>query len=167
MSEYLTITDSYINIDFQVQDSSWPDLKDLAIKATKTVFQKLNINKLALQIEFSIILTNNDQIQEINYKYRNKNSPTNTLSFPAQDIILDNIRFYDGFLYLGDIIFAYMVIKDEAIRDNKTFNDHFSHLLVHSLLHLLGYDHIEPSEAEIMENLEIEILSLLKIESPY
>lgn len=174
MSEYFTITDSenscQINIDFEVQDPAWPDLADISLKTSKAVFKKLEIDKLASHIEFSIILTDNKSIQKINLQYRDKDAATNTLSFPAQDIIankLDNLQILDGFLSLGDIIFAYKVIEDEAIRDGKTFENHFTHLLIHGILHLVGYDHINDQEALEMESLEIDILANLNIKSPY
>ena len=174
MSKYFTITDSenscQINIDFEVQDPAWPDLAAISLKTSKAVFKKLEIDKLASHIEFSIILTDNKSIQKINLQYRDKDAATNTLSFPAQDIIankLDNLQILDGFLSLGDIIFAYKVIEDEAIRDGKTFENHFTHLLIHGILHLVGYDHINDQEALEMESLEIDILANLNIKSPY
>lgn len=174
MSKYFTITDLennlQIDIDFEVQDNSWSDLAELSLKISKILFNKLNLGKIAKHIEFSITLTNNQSIQKINLQYRGKDAATNTLSFPAQDIIegkLEDFQIQDGFLSLGDVIFAYGVIEDEAKRDGKTFQDHFTHLLIHGLLHLFGYDHQNDQEAQEMENLETEILLSLDIKSPY
>ena len=68
---------------------------------------------------------------------------------------------------LGDIIFAYKIVEDEAQMQGKDFNNHFAHLLVHGILHLLGYDHQSDQEAMEMENIEVEILSTFNIKSPY
>lgn len=174
MSEYYTTTDIdnnlKVDIDFEVQDDVWNNLSELSLKVSKAVFSKLDIHNYITHVEFSIILTNNDAIQKINLQYLGKDKATNVLSFPAQDIImnkLDDLKIQDGFLSIGDIIFAYKVVDDEAKRDGKTFQDHFTHLLIHGLLHLLGYDHQEDQDASQMESLEVEILSSFGIKSPY
>ncbi len=174
MSKYYTTTDIdsnlRIDIDFEVQDDVWGNLSELALKVSKAVFSKLDIYKYITHIEFSIVLTNNDTIQKINFQYIGKDKSTNVLSFPAQDIIIDklgDLKIQDGFLSIGDIIFAYGVMEDEIRRDGNTFQNHFAHLLVHGLLHLLGYDHEEDQDAFQMESLEVEILSSLGIKSPY
>lgn len=174
MSEYYTATDIAeefrIDIDFEIQDDSWSDLSGLSLRVSNAVFNKLNICHHISHIEFSIILTDNSSIQKINSQYRAKDVATNVLSFPAQNIIinkLDNLKIQDGFLSIGDIIFAYEVIEDEAKRDGKTFQDHFVHLLIHGLLHLFGYDHQEEKDSVVMEGLETEILLSLGIKSPY
>ena len=174
MSKYFTITDLEdnlkIDIDFEVQDNSWPDLKALPLKVSKIIFNKLGLDELTQHLEFSIILTDDESIRKINAQYRAKDAATNTLSFPAQDIIankFDHLQIHNGFLSLGDVIFAYGVIENEAKRDGKTFLNHFTHLLIHGLLHLLGYDHQNEQEAQVMESLETQILLSLNIKSPY
>ena len=92
--------------------------------------------------------------------FRKKNSATNVLSFPSNDK-------FDNILFLGDIIFSIESIKREANRDNKSVENHLTHLFIHAVLHLLGYDHETEEQAEKMENLEIEILSNLQIDNPY
>jgi probable rRNA maturation factor len=69
--------------------------------------------------------------------------------------------------FLGDIIIAYETVKREALSEHKDFADHFTHLVIHGFLHLLGYDHIEDADAEKMESLEIELLAELNIPNPY
>ncbi len=163
-----------LNIDVNINDVAWEsaldNLDDLLVKVSSYVFDKLKLSKNASNIEFSIILTDNEEIQKLNAQYRNKNVPTNCLSFPTQAIEITKIEeypFYGGFAILGDIIFAYKKIKDESIEQKKNFLDHFIHLLVHSILHLLGYDHEVEKEALEMERLEIDILSFFNISSPY
>lgn len=167
MSKDYTIKDSSelftLIIDFNISDDSWSSFNDLnllVVDTSKLIFNELELDKKAKQIEYSILFTNNDSIKEINASFRNKNSPTNTLSFPA--------NYTQGdFMILGDIIFAYETIKKEATEQGKTFKDHFLHLFIHSILHLLGFDHINAEDAEIMESLEVKLLSLLNIKNPY
>ncbi len=107
--------------------------------------------------EVSIVLADDAFVQTLNLKYRNIDKPTNVLSFPTKDEAIA----------LGDIIFAFETIDREAQEQHKTFKDHFAHLLVHGVLHLLGYDHAKPNAAETMEHLETEILNELGINNPY
>ncbi len=115
--------------------------------------------------EISIVLSDDGFIQNLNKEYRDKDKPTNVLSFPQidfqQDIPADNL------LTMGDIILAYGVITQEAKEQNKSLEDHFTHLIVHGTLHLLGYDHETTIDAEEMESLEIIILKQAGIENPY
>ena len=178
MSKNFTINDSgndyTLDIDVDVQDAAWEngidDLSKMIVQVSRAVLDKVGLTKYTNHIEFSINLTNNDSIQTFNSQYRGKNHPTNTLSFPAQDIVakeLEKFNFNDGFVLLGDIIFARKVIEDEAQTQGKNFENHFAHLLIHGILHLLGHDHQSEKEAMEMENLEVEILSAFNIKSPY
>lgn len=117
-----------------------------------------------------LLLTNDNKLKELNKKFRDKDRPTNVLSFPDIDyndtIALEKV-IQEDYLYLGDIAFAYETIMEESQLQNKTFLNHFTHLLVHSLLHLLGYDHIKQKDAEIMEKVEVDILKQFGIKNPY
>lgn len=120
--------------------------------------------------ELSVLLTDDDKIQELNKEFREKNKPTNVLSFPDLEITWLNILEFTpnaDYMYLGDVAFSYQVIENEAIENEVSFQDHFKHLFIHAILHLLGYDHIDDDEAEIMESLEIKILNKLNIPNPY
>lgn len=108
--------------------------------------------------ELTILLSNDDKLHELNRNFRNMDKPTNVLSFPAGE---------NEEAYLGDIAIAHGVCTREAAEAGKTFNNHTRHLAVHGTLHLLGYDHIEPEEAEEMESAEIAILAKLGIPNPY
>ncbi len=178
MNKNFTISDSrddyILDIDFEVQDNAWnnklEELTDLTIKISKEVLRKAGLSKHIKNAEISVMLTDNDSIQKLNLQYRGKDKATNILSFPAQDTILkqsDELKFPDGFVMLGDIVFAYRTVEDEAQMQGKDFNNHFSHLLVHGILHLLGYDHQSDQETMEMENIEVEILSSFNIKSPY
>jgi len=109
----------------------------------------------------SVLVTTMAEIQALNKQYRNKDKATNVLSFPMQspeeiDIIL-----------LGDIVLCAMIIKQEANQQSKSEEAHWAHMVVHSVLHLQGYDHMNDDDAEIMEKLEIKILHQLGFEDPY
>ena len=116
--------------------------------------------------EVSIVLADDAMVQGLNRDYRGKDQPTNVLSFAALD---DDVapQPEDGPLLLGDIIVAYETTAAEATAEGKSFADHLSHLVVHGVLHLLGFDHIEEDEAEEMEELERSILGALGIADPY
>ena len=116
--------------------------------------------------EIGIACVDNDQSHKLNLEYRKKDKPTNVLSFPS-DIPDEMAEYLDAFP-LGDLVICIPVVLQEAIDQQKTPIEHFTHMLVHGTLHLMGYDH-ETSEqdAEEMEALEIEILKKLGFDNPY
>lgn len=111
--------------------------------------------------ELCVRIVNIDEMITLNQNYRNKTGPTNVLSFPSTlpTEIEPN--------YLGDIILCAPVVLEEASKEHKPLLEHFAHLTLHGVLHLLGYDHIQEADALIMEALEIKILSELGISNPY
>jgi len=116
--------------------------------------------------ELAVMLTDDDGIRTLNRNWRSLDKPTNVLSFPAlQPATAPGPD--DAPRMLGDIAIAYETTRREAETDAKPFPHHLSHLAVHGFLHLLGYDHIEDSEAEVMEELERRILAKLGIADPY
>jgi probable rRNA maturation factor len=111
--------------------------------------------------ELLIRVVGEAEIQDLNKKYRDKDQPTNVLSFPSDlPVEIDE-------LILGDVIICTPVVVSEAIVQNKTFEHHLTHMAIHGTLHLLGFDHIEESDANEMEALEIKILEKIKIANPY
>ncbi|MEG0406651.1 MAG: rRNA maturation RNase YbeY [Acinetobacter sp.] len=116
--------------------------------------------------EIGIACVDVAESQELNLQYREKDKPTNVLSFPS-DIPEEMLSLLDA-EPLGDLVICIPVVLQEATEQQKTPSDHFTHLLVHGILHLLGYDHeTSEAEAEEMEALEIEILKKLSIANPY
>lgn len=119
--------------------------------------------------EITVKITGDDEITEANKEFRGKNKPTNVLSFPALDWNYKKITtkdpLYDG--YLGDIIISMETLKKEALDQGKSIVDHYLHLFLHGVLHLIGYDHTQDEDARIMEDLEIRILQLFSIKDPY
>ncbi|MBN1325113.1 MAG: apolipoprotein N-acyltransferase [Alphaproteobacteria bacterium] len=106
--------------------------------------------------EVSIILTNDKKIKNLNHEYRGINKPTNVLSFETGDSEL-----------LGDIFISIETVKREAKEQNKSFKYHAIHMVVHGILHLKGFDHLNDTDAKKMEKMEIKVLNKLKIENPY
>jgi len=111
--------------------------------------------------ELTIRIVDADESSQLNCAYRNKNKPTNVLSFPFE--VPEQIECD----LLGDLVICQPVMQKEAIAQNKLELDHWAHLVVHGTLHLLGFDHVSDSEAEEMESLEVEILEQLNIQNPY
>lgn len=113
--------------------------------------------------EVGLLFCNDDAIRRLNATYRGKDKPTNVLSFPAGPGPAQPGQP----TFLGDIAVARETVLAEASEQKKTVRDHTAHMIVHGLLHLLGHDHEEPREADVMENLERRILESLRIENPY
>ena len=101
-----------------------------------------------------------EEIRALNEQYRGFNKPTNVLSFPA-DVELAEVKL------LGDVVLCAPVVVAEAREQGKTVADHSTHMVVHGLLHLCGYDHEEDAEARQMEALEVQVLAGLGVEDPY
>ena len=122
-------------------------------------------------IEVSIRYTSDEEVRTLNHSYRQKDKPTNVLSFPMmQPDLLDAIDpgDDDGEILLGDIVLAHGVCAREAEEKNVSVEDHATHLIVHGTLHLLGYDHEQgEAEAEAMEEIERAALATLGIDDPY
>ena len=112
-------------------------------------------------VEVSVRLVDNDEMTLLNETYRGKNGTTNVLSFPA------DLPQELGLPLLGDIVICAPVVQAEALEQGKSASAHWAHMTVHGTLHLLGYDHIDEEEAEIMEALESAILNQLNYSCPY
>ncbi len=120
--------------------------------------------KVSGAVEISIVLANNKTVQDLNLRFRGMDKPTNVLSFPA---LGDEPRPIGMPRTLGDVVIAFETTKAEAQRDGKTLADHLTHLVVHGVLHLRGYDHERDTDAEKMEALETKILKTLGVADPY
>jgi len=121
-------------------------------------------------LEIAVLLTNNDKMEQLNTEFRDKNSPTNVLSFPDVEIKPhDLLEFLNAkeYIYIGDIAVGYDIVKLEAVDAGITMREHFIHMLVHGALHLVGYDHMNDKDEKEMMDLEIQILQKLGIDSPY
>lgn len=120
-----------------------------------------------MNFELSVLIVSSSKIKSLNKKYRMINKPTNVLAFPQIDKNnFDNINNLKTSL-IGDIVISPEIIKKESKDYFLGYNDHFSHILVHGLLHLFGYDHKNTSDTEIMQKKEISILEKINIKNPY
>ncbi|WP_416397658.1 rRNA maturation RNase YbeY [Allohahella sp. A8] len=116
----------------------------------------------------SIQLLNSEDMQAYNSQYRGKDKPTNVLSFPfdpPQGLPPEALAAAQA--ELGDIFICPEVLEQEALEQQKLLEHHWMHIVIHGLLHLLGHDHIEADEAEVMEAIEVELLAALGIADPY
>lgn len=160
-----------ISVDTLVEDDIWnaklSNHDELIEETVEITLHNLNIfeknDKIA---EISVTLTNDESIQSLNKDYRGKDKPTNVLSFPQIDWSNDDWKD-DPMVMLGDVVVSFETIAREAEEQSKSLEHHFTHMLVHSIVHLFGYDHETDEEAEEMEALEIEILKQMGIENPY
>jgi len=115
----------------------------------------------------STALTGLEESQSLNLEFRGKDKPTNVLSFPFEiPPEMAHIQEEMGNL-IGDLVICAPVVESEAKEQNKPLMHHWAHMVVHGCLHLLGYDHIKDAEADVMENLERQILAKLDITDPY
>lgn len=161
-------------IEIAQDNDEWDSYKEINPKLFEEILEEVlknypNFSKVQ-NIELSILLTNDKRIKKLNQEFRNENSATNVLSFPDLDIDFSQILEFKpdlDYIYPGDIAFAFETISEEVKKKNIPFLNHFKHLLVHSTLHLLGYDHMNDTEAEIMQDIEVKILKKLSIPSPY
>lgn len=142
-------------IEVEVDDGTWSAaLPDVAVVVERAASLALGDTRG----DVVILLADDAHVQRINAQFRDKDRPTNVLSFPAPDSARP---------HLGDLILAYGVCAAEAAEQGKTLSDHVSHLTIHGVLHLLGHDHDIEAEAEAMEAEERRLLASLGIADPY
>lgn len=151
-------------------DSStcWQELVARAARAAvaESVFPQLGAS--VRSVEVSVRLAGDEEVRELNDRWRRKDQPTNVLSFPmAAPRDLEQADKDGPALMLGDIILAHGICKQEARDKAIPIQDHAAHLIVHGTLHLLGYDHNDPASAEDMESREIRALARLGLADPY
>lgn len=142
-------------IEIEVEAEAWsgalPDAEAVVERAAQAALG-------TVEGDIVVLLTDDAAVRELNGRFRDKDKPTNVLSFPAPE---------NAFPHLGDIVLAYGVCATEAETQGKTLTDHLSHLVVHGVLHLLGRDHEDDAEAEEMEAEERDILAQIGVADPY
>lgn len=159
-----------MNVDCLIEEPLWSaaGIERLAATATDAVARHLNLAQDGLEV--SLLACDDARIAELNKAFRGKPVPTNVLSWPSEDRAAER----DGAPpeppldpELGDIAIAYQTCLREAEAGGRSLTDHATHLVVHGVLHLLGYDHERDADATLMEGIETEILGKLGIEDPY
>ena len=150
-----------MSIQFAIESEGWPD--GLEALAQAAVFEALRqaAPKVTGVAELSIVLLDDAEQQALNKEWRGLDKPTNVLSFPQIE------PFGPVVGLLGDIVLARETLEREAGELETPFAHHFTHLVVHGFLHILGYDHLEDAEAAEMEGLETRILATLGVPDPY
>ena len=144
------------NIQLVVEEAAWRGHRGLLPRLAEAAEAARKAAKLPARSGITILLAGNVRLKTLNHDFRGKNKPTNVLSFPSSEKD-----------YRGDIALAYGVTKAEALAAKKKFADHATHLVVHGVLHLAGYDHEHERDAKVMEPLETRILAKLGVPDPY
>lgn len=157
----MTASDQPLDVAVVRHDDGWPGgLEARAEAAVREALRQSGVT-LAAPAEVSILLTDDAEQRALNRQWRGIDKPTNVLSFPG----FEPGTPVSGML--GDISLARETVEREAAEQGISFADHFSHLVVHGFLHILGYDHVAENEALEMEGLETQILGVLGIADPY
>jgi len=152
-----------IALDIMTEAGGWESLEGAEGLAQKAAEAAVAVaGETDEDFEVSVMLTDDAHIRELNRAWRGKDKPTNVLSFPAPEQ-----PGITGPRHLGDIALAYETLMRESEEESKELAHHFAHLIVHGVLHLLGYDHEVEAEAEEMEALEVKALANLGIADPY
>ena len=162
-----------VDITVITDDPAWVQVleqcEDLAYRAARTAVQQLGceagVPVAAAGSELSVVLSSDRLVRRLNRDYRGRDEPTNVLSFAELDGPANAAP--SGPHLLGDVVLARETVVREAGEQGKRAADHLAHLVVHGVLHLLGHDHGNRRDAEVMEALEREILGLLGIADPY
>ena len=157
----------YLEIQNTIESKNIPSEQNISLWVEKALELSGSTNN---DPELTIRIVSLEESQQINSDYRGKDKPTNVLSFsfeipeglPAEALVSENMNNI-----LGDLAICEDVVIQEAKEQNKAIENHWAHMVIHGVLHLLGYDHISESDAGIMESLEVKILSNFAIVSPY
>lgn len=145
-------------IDVEIEDAAWTYAEADAEALTRRAGEAVLLNEGADGEHVTVLLTDDATVRALNARFRQKDAPTNVLSFPAPP---------NPEKHLGDVALAYGTCAREAAEQGKPLAHHLQHLVAHGVLHLLGYDHMTDLEAEAMEGLERVVLAGLGVPDPY
>jgi len=159
----------YLDLQKIVSSDSIPKQEKIESWVRQTLFfvdkeeekEDAEPDKADTEYELTIRIVDKEEIQSMNRTYRHKDKSTNVLSFPFEAPIEIQLPL------LGDIIICHDIVVEEAKQQQKTIEAHWAHMIIHGVLHLKGYDHLEDTEAQLMESLEIKILKDFNFSDPY
>jgi probable rRNA maturation factor len=170
-------TSQDLDISFSLEAGDWEavvtDVEQLVEAAARTAFEAAERPEILgdAPAEMSLVLADDALVQTLNRDYRDKDKPTNVLSFALLDDLDDTddvlAREQGMPILIGDVILAFETVQREAREQGKSVGDHLTHLVIHGVLHLLGYDHQSDPDADRMERLETSILARMGIADPY
>ena len=145
-----------VEVQRMVDSQTLPNDEELQLWVEKA------LSDYSKDAEVVIRIVDTDEISDLNQQYRLKTGPTNILSFPFA--VPEGVS---GLNLLGDLVVCAEVLQQEAIAQKKPLKDHWAHIIIHGILHLIGYDHIKAKDALEMEAKEIHLLQQLRIDNPY
>ena len=153
-----------IELDLRIDAGGWTEAGDLEPILIRAVEAAVSVapETPAAAVSVTLLLTDDRAVRELNRAWRGKDKPTNVLSFPAASPQIPN-----GPREIGDLVLAFETVAAEAHDTGTSVADHAAHLVVHGVLHLLGFDHLEDGEADRMERLEVAALAGIGIADPY
>lgn len=162
-------------VETTVADGGWDAATDWSLLARNACAAALaqtphaGLAEADMAVEVAVRLTDDPEVRALNRQYRHKDAPTNVLSFPMvqADLLEGLANSDDGEVLLGDIVLAGETVAAEARDKRLAVPAHAAHLIVHGLLHLLGYEHDDGPAADHMETLEVAALALLGLGDPY
>jgi len=165
-----------LNVDVQnaLDDQSEGPEENLLSQWANLAYEKAKTLNVGLvdsgELDVTIRVVEAPEITQLNRDYRGKDKATNVLSFPFENDMPElPVDMSDewGVNLLGDVVICHSVIAEEAQQQSKSVADHYAHMIVHGILHLCGYDHLDDETAEEMEGIEVAILSQKQIANPY
>ncbi len=154
-------------ISIDVRDAFWDDVKFDVTRLCRTAAAEAiaSAQETSGEVEISIVLADDAFVRELNRTWRNMDVPTNVLAFPCSGG--GESAGVGAKRLLGDVIVAFQTTQREAVELHLPLEHHFAHLIIHGVLHLLGYDHIDDGDAARMQKLEVKALARLGIGDPY
>ena len=155
-----------LRINIENEQGNMQVTEDMESLLSSVVKKALEYEGIEENCEVNILLTDNESIKEINNEQRNIDSATDVLSFPYlmiedRELLVSEEDYYDGYLQIGDIVISLERAKEQSVEFGHSFEREIGFLTCHSVLHLLGYDHEEDEEREIMRQKEEAVLELL------
>jgi len=154
-----------VDVQIAVDDPALQDVPDAELIQSWANAAVLQAESNLPADQMTVRIVERDEITQLNEQYRQKNGPTNVLSFPFE--LPPGLPAEAGESALGDVVVCAAVVKAEAAEQGKSPTAHWAHMVVHGTLHLLGYDHVQDSDAQKMESLEITVLAGLGYANPY